>query len=72
MAVGAPERGRCGHAAPAEAAGADDEGARLVALNLALGGTARDDAARELDEQYPGLQDRDAILDEAYAAAAGK
>jgi hypothetical protein len=54
---------------PTDPPGPDEEGARLVALNLALGGTAREDAARELDAQYPGLQGRDAILDDAYAAA---
>ena len=47
----------------------DAEGARLVALNLALAGTAREEADRELAGQYPDVPDREAILDEVYAAA---
>jgi DivIVA domain-containing protein len=50
---------------PAEAGG-DVEGARLVALNMALTGTARDDTARYLAENFD-LADREALLDEVYA-----
>lgn len=42
------------------------EGARLVALNMALNGTPRDETARYLDENF-ALDDRDRVLDEAYA-----
>jgi DivIVA domain-containing protein len=52
--------------------GADKEaeaGARLVALDLALGGTPREQADRYLAEHF-GAGDRAALLDEVYAAAA--
>ena len=48
------ERAR-GRAAPEPAAaGVDDAGARLIALNLALSDTPRDEAARQLRDQVPG------------------
>jgi DivIVA domain-containing protein len=46
----------------------DEAAARLVALDLALGGTPREEADRRLAEQYE-LADRAALLDEVYAAA---
>ena len=46
------------------------EAARLVALNLALAGTAREETERHLREEL-GLADPAAILDEAYARAEG-
>nr|MBA2636616.1 hypothetical protein [Solirubrobacterales bacterium] len=46
----------------------DVEGARLVALNMALNGQPRGDAGRYLAEHYP-LVDREALLDEVYTAA---
>jgi hypothetical protein len=53
------------------AAGADDtEGARLIALNMALDGTAREDADRYLAEHFK-LSDRGALLDEVYASVEG-
>jgi DivIVA domain-containing protein len=56
-------------AADAEPARSDDEAAaRLVALELALGGTPRDEADRRLAADYE-LPDRGALLDEVYAAA---
>jgi hypothetical protein len=55
-----PER-----AAPAAAAG-DVEGARLVALNMALSGTAREETDRYLAEHFE-LEDRATLLDEVYA-----
>jgi hypothetical protein len=64
-----------GAAAPPEAAGqaeeADDsEGARLIALNMALNGTPRDETARYLSENFQ-LSDRDGLLDEVYASVEG-
>ena len=44
----------------------DAEGARLVALNMALNGTPRDETDRYLAENY-SLDDRAALLDEVYA-----
>jgi DivIVA domain-containing protein len=57
--------------APAEdeaaAEGSDDsEGARLIALNMALNGTPRDETDRYLAENFQ-LEDRDKLLDEVYA-----
>ncbi|MDX6688162.1 MAG: hypothetical protein QOF86_4290 [Baekduia sp.] len=48
------------------AAGADTEGARLVALNMALNGTSREETGRYLAENFD-LADRGALLDEVYA-----
>jgi DivIVA domain-containing protein len=54
---------------PAAAAPAGDEaGARLIALNMALGGTPRDETARYLAEHYE-LADVDALLDDVYRRA---
>jgi DivIVA domain-containing protein len=50
--------------APAE--GGDAEGARLVALNMALNGTSRDETDRYLAENFD-LADREALLDDVYA-----
>lgn len=55
-------------AAPSADAG-DVEGARLVALNMALNGTAREETARYLDANFD-LADRDGLLDEVYATVA--
>jgi hypothetical protein len=44
------------------------EGARLVALNMALRGTPRDETARYLREKYD-FADSDALLDDVYAKA---
>ncbi len=46
----------------------DEAGARLVALNMALEGTAREHTARFLAEHYE-LADVDALLDDVYASA---
>ncbi|MDX6700665.1 MAG: hypothetical protein QOF26_891 [Baekduia sp.] len=48
------------------AAGGDTEGARLVALNMALNGTSREETDRYLAENFD-LSDRGALLDEVYA-----
>jgi DivIVA domain-containing protein len=50
----------------AEVDDGDAEGARLVALNMALNGTPRDETDRYLAENY-ALADRDGLLDEVYA-----
>jgi DivIVA domain-containing protein len=56
-------------AAPAAPAGGDEdvEGARLIALNMALNGTSRDETDRYLAENFD-LSDRQALLDEVYAS----
>jgi DivIVA domain-containing protein len=55
--------------APAPAGEAPDEaGARLIALNMALGGTPREETARYLAEHYE-LTDAEALLDDVYRRA---
>jgi DivIVA domain-containing protein len=54
-------------AAP-EAKNGDSAAARIVALDMALSGSAREDTDRYLAENYD-LPDRAALLDEVYAAA---
>jgi DivIVA domain-containing protein len=44
----------------------DSEGARLIALNMALNGTPREETDRYLAENFE-IADRDALLDEVYA-----
>jgi hypothetical protein len=51
-----------------QAASTIPEGARLVALNMALSGTPRDETARYLRENYD-LADPDPLLDDVYAKA---
>jgi vacuolar-type H+-ATPase subunit H len=57
---------------PAEAvaggAGRDEEGARLIALNMALNGTPREDTERYLADNFE-LADAEALLDDVYARA---
>ena len=55
---------------PKAAAGDDSEGARLIALNMALSGTPRDETDRYLSENFE-LADRAALLDEVYARVGG-
>ena len=55
-------------AASSEGEGA--EGARLIALNMALNGTPREETARYLEENF-NLEDQDGILDEVYARVGG-
>jgi DivIVA domain-containing protein len=54
------------------ATGGEDgaEGARLIALNMALNGTTREEAARYLEENFE-LSDPDAILEDVYARVGG-
>ena len=51
-------------------AAADIEGARLVALNMALNGTPRDEADRYLSENFQ-LDDPMTLLDEVYSSVQG-
>jgi DivIVA domain-containing protein len=46
----------------------DEAGARLIALNMALSGTPREETARYLAENY-ALADPDALLDDVYDRA---
>jgi DivIVA domain-containing protein len=55
---------------PAAAQGEGVEGARLIALNMALNGTPREETARYLNENFD-LDDPEAILEEVYARAGG-
>jgi ABC-type transporter Mla subunit MlaD len=57
-------------AASATPAGDGHEGARVIALNMALNGSPRDETARYLSENFE-LDDPDALLDEVYARAGG-
>ena len=51
-------------------AGDDLEGARLIALNMALNGTPRDEVDRYLQENFD-LADRAALVEEVYASVEG-
>jgi hypothetical protein len=57
-------------AAAVPSGGGDVEGARLVALNMALNGQSRDETDRYLAENFD-LDDRQALLDEVYATVEG-
>jgi DivIVA domain-containing protein len=51
---------------PAATVNGDEAGARLIALNMALSGTPRDETARFLAEHYE-LADAEALLDDVYS-----
>ena len=55
-------------AVPNQAPTDDAGGARLVAMKLALDGTARDEARKQLAAEYE-VDDLDSLLDEVYAKA---
>jgi DivIVA domain-containing protein len=55
-------------ALPDPAANGDEAGARLIALNMALGGSPREETARYLAEHF-SLADPEALLDDVYARA---
>ena len=55
-------------AASADARPEDEEAARIVALDMALGGTPREETERYLAEHY-ALADPGALLDDVYALA---
>jgi hypothetical protein len=68
---GVEEREPAGVSEPeAVGPGDDTEGARLIALNMALNGTPRDETDRYLAENFE-LSDRDQLLDEVYASVEG-
>jgi len=56
--------------APPAARGQGPEGARVIALNMALNGSSREETARYLSENFQ-LGDADALLDEVYARVSG-
>jgi hypothetical protein len=68
-AVPEPEVAAGGFTAAAED-GDDVEGARLIALNMALNGQSREETDKYLAENFE-LSDRDALLDEVYATVEG-
>jgi DivIVA domain-containing protein len=53
-----------------DSGGDDAEGARLIALNMALNGTPREETARYLNENF-SLSDASGLLDEVYASVDG-
>jgi hypothetical protein len=55
---------------PPEPAPAGNEGARVIALNMALSGSTRDETAAYLAENFE-LDDPEALLDDVYARAGG-
>ena len=59
-----------GPAGPPSDGATDLEAARLVALNMALNGSPRDETDRYLAENFD-LADRSALLDEVYASVEG-
>jgi DivIVA domain-containing protein len=63
----APEPPAAEEEIPVSANG-DEAGARLIALNMALSGTPREETARYLAENYT-LADPDGLLDDVYARA---
>jgi hypothetical protein len=68
---GAPRAASSSNTASAGAASAaDSEGARLVALNMALNGQSREETDRYLAENFD-LPDRAGLLDEVYATVEG-
>jgi hypothetical protein len=58
------------HRDPTGGAGDDVEGARLIALNMALDGTSREETERYLAENFR-LSDRAGLLDEVYESVNG-
>jgi hypothetical protein len=66
----APEYEPAAPAAQGAAPAGDIDGARLVALNMALNGESRADTERYLAENFQ-IPDRDKLVDEVYAAIDG-
>ena len=67
--VGTLGGGTAPSAPPSAGERSDDEaGARLVALNMALEGTSREETRRFLAEHY-AISDLDALLDDVYSSA---
>jgi cell division septum initiation protein DivIVA len=69
--TGAPSTtGTTVHRDPTGGGSEDIESARLIALNMALDGTSREETDRYLAEHYK-LSDRAALLDEVYESVGG-
>ena len=66
FAAAAPEPEPEPEPAPKPADDADEAGARIIALNMALGGSSREETARYLAENF-SLSNPDALLDDVYA-----
>jgi DivIVA domain-containing protein len=66
----APESAAPDTPAPSAPKNGDSAAARIVALDMALSGTSREETDRYLAANYD-LPDRAALLDEVYAAAGG-
>ena len=70
-AAAEPEPAPPAAAAPSSPSTGDGhEGARVIALNMALNGSSREETARYLDENFE-LDDPEALLDEVYARVSG-
>ena len=69
-AAAPPTTGAPVHRDPAGGAGEDVEGARLIALNMALDGTSREETDRYLAANF-NLSDRAGLLDEVYESVNG-
>ena len=65
---GSPEPEPEPAAAGGDPAGGEGEGARLIALNMALTGTPREETARYIEENFE-VEDREALLDDVYSRA---
>jgi hypothetical protein len=65
-----PSLAREEYGEPPPASAGDLDGARLVALNMALNGDSREDTGRYLAENFD-VPDSDRLLDEVYAAIEG-
>ena len=61
-----PEPAAAAPARKGDGGGSAGEGARLIALNMALSGTPREETARYLRENFD-LDDEDGLLDDVYA-----
>jgi DivIVA domain-containing protein len=68
LTPGSEDAGADGAAAGDVSVDGDEAGARLIALNMALSGTPREETARYLAEHY-ALADPDALLDDVYSRA---
>jgi DivIVA domain-containing protein len=68
--AGAPVADGGAETDPEPEVAADIDGARLVALNMALNGTPRDETERYLSENFQ-LDDRMTLLDEVYSSVQG-
>jgi hypothetical protein len=68
--VAPPSAAATVHRDPTGGAGEDVEGARLIALNMALDGTSREETDRYLAANFK-LSDRSALLDEVYESVQG-